>query len=71
MSRIIQYAKKTFHLTYFTQQMILRFNHFVVYKAAISRVLIITLLCGHTLSFFLGKYLGVGLLDCISTYFTL
>lgn len=31
MGRIIYYAKKTFHLTYFTQQMILRFNHFVVY----------------------------------------
>ena len=31
MSRIIHYAKKTFPLAYFTQQMILRFNCFVIY----------------------------------------
>ena len=43
-----------------------------VYKGAISSVLIIMLLCGHILSFFLGKYLGVGMLGgMISTYFTL
>ena len=43
-----------------------------VYKGAISSVLIIMLLCGHILSFFLGKYLEVGMLGgMISTYFTL
>ena len=43
-----------------------------VYKGAISSVLIIMLLYGHILSFFLGKYLGVGMLGgMISTYFTL